>query len=171
MRLYHLVPKGGIEGELLLPLRELQGKFPNAYGRACEKYQGRKYIPDVFVPILDCKWADVVQMSPVHPQVVHCNLKAFGHPGLVDREAFVIDTTCLDPARLVVFEFTAGGGEYSKYDPERHMRYSLISDATIEHYRSRVAEGQKPFIFQGITHVLYMGEIPISGLPVVRVCK
>ncbi len=168
MRLYHLVPQGGVVGDELMPLSQLRVELPEVYEAARQKYEGRERVPQNYVPLLDRYWRDMVFLSPVHPQAIHDVLVSCGHLGLVGRKAFVVDPSLLDPSQLVVYEFEGGGG-YDYYNREYHSRYERIGERTRISYREALVEGKQPFIFAGITHVLYCGRIPIAGLPVVEV--
>jgi hypothetical protein len=157
-------------GDSLVPLSVLRATLPEVAAKAEEKYQGRGHVPKNQIPLLGCNWEDTVFLSPIHPQVLHGLLVSCGHRGLIGRRAFVIDHTLLDPDYLVVYEFD-GEAPYDHYDPKLHMRYSRIREATKGAYRDALDEGKKPFIFAGVTHVFYLGQIPIAGLPVVEVRK
>ncbi len=162
---------GNVVGPALVPLATLRDVLPEIYAQAKVKYQGREHVPQNFIPLLHCHWEDVVFLSPVHPQVLHGVLVSCGCEGLAGRTAYVIDSKDLNPARLVVYEFEEGEGRYSYYDPSHHMRYQRISEATRGYYRDAKSEGKRPFLFAGVTHAMYHGEIPIAGLPMVRVTK
>ncbi len=168
MKLFHLRPKGGVEGDVLMPLSDLRVTLPETYEAARQKYEAREHVPRNHIPLLDCHWEDVIFLSPVHPQILHGVLVSCGHRGLVDRKAFVVDPATLNPARLVVYEFD-GETPYTYYERSHHLRYARIGEATKGFYRDAKEEGKKPFIFAGVTHVLYQGRIPIQGLPTVQV--
>ncbi len=167
MKLYHFKPPR-LAGNMLLPLAELRDKYPEVYVKALEKYEGREEVTQNFIPLLDCLWEDVIFLSPLHPQVLHGVLVSCGHRGLIGKEAYVIDPRSLRPDWLVIYDY-ADGGSYSFYDGEDYLRYGRISDAARNHYRNAVEAGKRPFLFHGVTHAMYHGEICVDGLPVVRV--
>jgi hypothetical protein len=167
-KLYHIKLKGGVVGDKLLPLAILRVEYPEVYAKAMEKYEGREEVSQNFIPPLECLWEDVIFLSPVHPQVLHGVLVSCGHRGLIGKEAYVIDPRSLRPDWLVIYDY-ADGGSYSFYDGEDYLRYGRISDVTRNHYRNAAEAGKRPFLFHGITHVMYRGEICVDGLPVVRV--
>lgn len=171
-KLYHFKPPR-LAGNMLLPLATLRDEYPEVYVKALEKYKGRGEVPLKFIPLLDCSWEDVIFLSPVHPQVLHMELSACGYGGLVGAEAYVIDSESLmqqtpGRLRLVVYEFAEDGRD-SYYQANEHLRYARISNVTRSHYRDAVKEGKRPFLFRGVTHAMYHGEICVDGLPVVRV--
>ncbi len=171
-KLYHFKPPR-LAGNMLLPLAGLRDKYPEVYVKALEKYKGRGEVPFQFIPLLDCSWEDVIFLSPVHPQVLHMELSACGYYGLIGAEAYVIDSEVLmqqtpGRLRLVVYEFAEEGRD-SYYQADEHLRYARISNFTRSHYRDAVREGKRPFLFHGVTHAMYHGEIRVDGLPVVRV--
>ena len=167
MKLYH-VKQPKLAGDMLLPLATLRDEYPELYAKAMEKYEGREEVTQNFIPLLDCLWEDVIFLSPVHPQVLHGVLVSCGHSGLIGKEAYVIDPRSLRPGRLVIYDY-ADGGSYSFYDGEDYLRHACISDVTRNHYRNAVEAGKRPFLFHGVTHAMYHGEICVDGLPVVRV--
>lgn len=120
-----------------------------------------------FIPLLDCLWK-MSLLSPVHPQVLHGVLVTCGHRGLIGTEAYMIDPRTLRPDRLVIYDY-ADGGSYSFYDGEDYLRHARISDVTRNHTGTRLRQGKRPFLFHGVTHVLYHGEISVQGLSTVQV--
>ena len=71
--IYHMVPKPFL-GSSLIPLSNMD-KSSDLYSTHAKKYIGRESLMDEIIPILDCKWNDVVQFSALDPQIIVDKLK------------------------------------------------------------------------------------------------
>lgn len=66
--IYHLRPEP-FEGTSLIPLNSMD-QNSELYKKYAKKYVGREDLMDGIIPILDCKWNDVVQFSALDPQII-----------------------------------------------------------------------------------------------------
>lgn len=66
--IYHLKPEP-FEGTLLIPLNQMD-KESSIYANHAKKYVGRESLMNEMIPLLNCKWNDVVQFSSLDPQIL-----------------------------------------------------------------------------------------------------
>ena len=71
--IYHMKPVP-FEGSSLIPLNQMN-REGDLYKRHARKYKGREDLMDGVIPMLDCKWNDVVQFSALDPQLIVNQLK------------------------------------------------------------------------------------------------
>ena len=173
IRLYHLVPED-VRGDTLHPLGELRVRFPDVYERAWRKYADREHVPSQPVPILGCRWMDVLHLTPVHPVELKEALEPLGleYP----RRFYEVDPLLLDPDRTVIFAQPIDDprsnrfspAHWHRYDGELVRRHRELPQATKAYYRAQVAAGRRPLLFPGVAHVLYRGSLDSRRLPVLE---
>lgn len=71
--IYHLKPEP-FEGNCLIPLN-MMAKDSALYLNQVKKYIGRESLMKEVIPILNCRWNDVVHFSALDPQIVVNHLK------------------------------------------------------------------------------------------------
>jgi hypothetical protein len=170
MKLYHGAPDPMI-GHILVPLNQQKSAYPNLYKLHVAKYEGREEILQRPIPLLDCSWNDVLQFTPVHPQKVFKLQVELGLiPSVPPYKFFEVDSDLLDADKTVVFFKTAPGEENTSVEWLRDVDPSSlqsIPETTISYYKSLIGTGELPFNYQFVPHVTYMGNLDVSGLPVI----
>jgi hypothetical protein len=164
-------------GEVLYPLNQLALIAPSAANDESKKYEGRKHLMAVRLPILNCLWNDVVHLSPVHPSKIKQALLEAGFQDVpIARSFFMIDPEALIPSKAVHFKNSTDTA--AKYDfPEsdfsafEHAQYQELPDIPKEQrsYFVRIkAEGGRPLLMARTPHVFYQGEINIRRAEVIQ---
>lgn len=167
-------------GDALLPLNRLAEWWPEVAARHRRKYVGRETLLERPVPPLGCLWNDVLHLSPVPIERVRDALLAEGLSWpRGGREVAVIepDRVGMTDANTALWFSPPGPrvtlrgtpDEYAPYDPGVLAGRREVPRQTQDHYRAFAAEGRRPFLFHGITHVLFRGAVPLSAVTVVRV--
>ncbi len=173
--LYHAQPTNFV-GDILVPLNELKMAHPQIYTTAFEKYLGRENLTKVFIPILNCFWNDVIHLSPIHPRAVREGLENIGGKVSGEQKWFKIPPSRLKDMPAVYYENKPSnfGGPYTfavdcfrPFDEQRYQELDKISDLTLAYYKKEFEQKRKPFIFNGIQHILVQGHIDISGLELI----
>lgn len=169
--LYHLVPNGMV-GKTIYPLNHLKCTLPAVYERQLAKYQGRGGMLSDRVPGLNCTWGDMVCLSAVHPMTLLAALHACGWSSPSPLSAFIINPEKLEPSRLVVYEFYRKEGKvlgrYLPFDLADLPTYDGVSEEiTRAHYRDANKRNERPFLFEGITHILHRGPIKVTNCEIV----
>lgn len=174
--LYHRVPDKMI-GDVLYPLSRLASVDSNAANEEGRKYEGRKRLMAVRLPILNCLWNDAIHLSPVHPSKIKQALLDAGFQDVPPaRNFFVIDPESLVPGKAVHFENSRDTGEIyefheSDFSAFEHAHYRELAEVPKEQrcYFSRIkAEGGRPLLWARTPHVLYHGEIGIKRAKVIQ---
>lgn len=167
--LYHMVPDPPVRGGVLRPLSALQSEA-DLYERHMRKYEGRDWVSDIVIPVLQCGWHDVLFFSAVHPQKICNGLRQAGlQPGPL--RAFEVRASLLSPARTAILPGEAQARnvlEYLPYDPDDVVLYAEVPERTVEYYRRRWAARKPPLLFHGVAQFLYKGAFNITGLTVVE---
>ncbi|MDD3646882.1 MAG: hypothetical protein PHS44_00055 [Candidatus Dojkabacteria bacterium] len=169
--IYHIF-RSDLEGYVLYPLNQLKSKFPKAYKKQVEKYEGREELMKRKIPILNCLWNDVIHLSPVNPQKIKealqeagCNYKQMSY--------WVIDSYKLNPQNTVVFLYTSDEGylkeDFIPYSPELVNKYNKVPHASRSYFKSCAKEKRKPLFFHRIPHVLYKGTIDTRDLETLKI--
>lgn len=169
--IYHGVPEQMV-GHTLQPLNQMEKDNPELYQKYVQKYAGRMALLDRQVPVLNCRWNDVVQFLPFDPRKVFALQKELGIIDKVPHYKFYkIDTDTLDPEKLAVYFKTAPGEENAHVELFANANPAELQDvpaATIEYYKSVVGTGELPFNYQFVPHVLYQGSVDVSNAPVIE---
>lgn len=158
-----------MEGTTLYPLNRLKVEKPHLWGAYATKYEGREErTTSTSVPPLNCLWNDTLFFSPVEPHKLGAALREEGFEHSL--RFFEIEASRLDPASTVIM--TRGLAQakeriYAPFNPDVLAQYAEVPEFTREHYRKRFSEGQRPWLFLGIPHILYRGALDISGCRIV----
>ena len=173
VRLYHRVPEE-VRGKRLVPLSRLGEQHPDLYARATRKYEGREHVPLLPVPVLGCRWMDVLHLTPVHPAQLREALEPLGleYP----RRFYEVDPGQLDRTRTAIFAQALDDlsdrfapEHWHEFDTDLVRRHSELPQLTKEYYRAQVEAGRRPLLFPGVAHVLYRGSLDVDRLAVVEV--
>lgn len=165
--LYHIKPDDMV-GDKLLPINELKKQAPDVWQKHAAKYEGREAVTQQRVGILNCGWGDVIFLSAVHPVEVAELMKANGLPNsLSGVEVVKIPTDKLKADKLVALvydDITPGKVKkhYEKYDNSKMPDWSQIPKTTKDYFEQCAKDGEEPFVYWGVTHLLYEGEIDIK---------
>jgi hypothetical protein len=164
-----------MHGDILYPLNELKGIYPNIYAEAIEKYTGRESVMEQRIPRLDCLWNDVVHLSAVHPKVVDDALIELGSH-LPARRFFVIDSHSLENEKTIVYLYQHHTRaekltltNFTKYDPNDLEKLAVLPEETKSYYKEALARGERPLFWHRVPHILYKGSIDIRDCEVIEI--
>jgi len=169
--LYHQLLKD-MEGSTLYPLNELQEIYPDLYAKKVQKYQDRENLLDEMVPILNCKWNDVLHFSPVHPKETQKTFKEIDHE--FHGKFLEIDPKLLDLDKTVTYlYFTDGPGlnpkEVIRFNPKDLEEYSRLRYETKKYYREKYLTSKRPLLFYKIPHILFKGTISLNDATIIEI--
>lgn len=161
-----------MEGDILYPLNELKEIYPKIYEKKVTKYQGREHLLDEVIPILNCKWNDVLHFSPVHPKEIQRVFKEINHE--FHGKFLEIDPKLLNPDKTVLYlYFTDGPGlnpkEIIRFNPNELDKYSELRYETKKYYREKYLTNERPLLFYKIPHILFKGSIDIKETAVLEI--
>lgn len=169
--LYHKIPDG-FEGNILYPLNTLKEVLPHRYEVEVKKYEGRENLLDKNIPILDCLWNDALHISPIHPYKFKEFFATIERPIIMKgNRYFVIPVELLDQDKTVIYKYETGRMNPSEFIPfsrDELKNIQTIPLKAIQYYKS-VERGQPLFVHHFVPHVLYKGNIDISGLDIIEV--
>lgn len=161
-------------GTILYPLNTLKEVSQEIYMEEVGKYTGREKILNREVTPLHCLWNDVLHLTAVHPQELKENLAKAGFQ-YKPMLWFKIPTNIIEGSNSIVFiqrkseDPTSYIREYKTFDIEKMSTYRTVPSETIEYYKQKKFEGEKPLLFHLIPHILYKGKINTDGLEIVTV--
>jgi len=168
--IYHGVPEQ-MTGNVLMPLNRMKTTQPKLYKKYLEKYKGREEILQKRIPLLGCFWNDVVQFSPLNPQVVFETQKELGIiESVPPYNFFQIELETLDPSKTVVYFKTAPGEENVSVKWLQNVDLATVQKvpkATLDYYKSFVGTGELPLNYQFMPHILYLGNVDVSNATIV----
>jgi hypothetical protein len=173
--LYHAEPSG-LTGERLVPLSALAVTDPAAYAAAIATYADtpeRRRMPDRRVPLLDCRWQDVVFLAPVHPHLIW---RAWAHRGVYHPGgrflAIPAKSVAHIPAVVYTPDRTVPGedlhpADVRPFDAETYTEMTALSERTLAWYDTLAAAGRSGGLFHTVPHVLVRGRVDIGDAEVV----
>lgn len=169
--LYHQLPED-MKGDVLYPLNELKDIDPDLYKAKVTKYQGREHLLDEVIPILNCKWNDVLHFSPVHPKEIQKVFGEFNHE--FHCKFLEIDPKLIDPEKTVTYlYFTKGPGLNSKevirFNPNEIGKHSELRYETKKYYKEKYLTSKRPLLFYKIPHILFKGSIDINNVTIIEI--
>ena len=177
--LYHKVPEK-MQGKVLYPLNGLEKVNLELYLKEIKKYDeghpDRKNIPGQYIPKLDCKWGDILQLTAIHPEELKKALVEAGFKDSKELKFYQIDPEILDSQKTIVYLYKDTPEEsvpYSEnfidYDSNNLEQHTVIAEVTKKSYQERAKKGMSPILFVGIPHIFHKGQIDISNCPVITV--
>ncbi|MBK9323737.1 MAG: hypothetical protein IPM97_12480 [Bdellovibrionaceae bacterium] len=169
--IYHRKPND-LEGHIIFPLNQMEEKIPSVYAKEVQKYKGRESLMDEKIPILNCRWNDVVHFAPIDPKKVYQSLVALGFSPDEKDLWYKIPITKLSPIETVVFKYENDDGEltHSQVVNFSHTAFEQLPElpaATLEWYRSCAKEKHRPLLFHRVPHILSLNPIDISDCEVI----
>jgi hypothetical protein len=160
---------GDIRGDDILPLNQLRVRYPDVYRRELAKYTARPQTLDNPVYPLDCTWADVVFLSPVHPAPIFEAMHESGRIGPVVVDYWTLDADLLDPANTCILlkrhdpELRPQPREdFIPYTPGAAAALSTPSERALQRLRNLNAT-EPLYPWADIPHILHRGPIPVSA--------
>ncbi len=169
--LYHIVPKN-MKGNILYPLNRLKKVYPEVYKKQITKYVGRERIMWQKIIYLNCKWNDVIHLTPVNPSKINKTLLAIGLK-LIKCKWYKINANILDPKKTVIYKYLSDKiplpiSDYEKYNPNKLVKYNKIPLLLKRYYSQQFKNKTKPLLFHLIPHVLYKGNIKVENLEIIK---
>ena len=159
--LWHHVPQN-MQGSLLWPLRALEEVSAEVAGVQRAKYAGREHIANLHVPLLDCRWDEVVFFSPIHPDTIHDAVRSAGGTTRAGH-AYEIDMQTLKDHELIWFD-PKKAGPNGALTPESvwpveqsTYRAQPLSGRAPHYYKRCVDAGRQPLLLGTELHVLARG--------------
>lgn len=172
---YHRVPEH-LRGTTLYPLNQLRRIFPDLAVGYTQKYVGREALCERRIPRLDCRWNDVLMLSPVHPVKLQAALSEAGFSRFPTRW-FAVDVALLSPSATVVYvppkqppaDFAIREDDVVAFDPALLDAYGEVSERQRRHYeQAKTAGTARPLLFSGTPHVLFNGTLSLDQLHIIE---
>ena len=172
--IYHLRPEPMV-GHELIPLNQMESDG-HLYKTHAKKYVGRESLMNEVIPLLNCKWNDVVQFSALDPQVIVDELKRL-EPDLkllrtqyykvhIDQIINIYDSVIFDrKVPRMKNDFTIDDSEVFTLD-RNYKELHSVPLATINCWEKAKKEGGKLLWFPFIPHILVKGRIDTSDFEV-----
>lgn len=165
MKLYHRKQQNFF-GDTLYPLNTLKKIYPDIFHIQVKKYNNRQPLLSKHINIFDCLWNDVIHLTAIPPATFNKTLRTLGILGedKPDFEFFEIDTADLNKHNLCVY-FNDGVHEskYILFDEKEHKKYNFFPKETLEYFKKKIDQGEKPLLFNYVPHFLYKGNIDIDA--------
>lgn len=175
--LYHRVPDRMV-GKTLYPLNSLRRIDPSAAAAQERKYDSRKHLMQVRIPILDCLWNDVLHLSPLHPaKIKEALVQTDNLPAPSPLAAyFVIDPASLAPGKAVYFRHSKDTQEkydfleadFMPFDPSQYQELAAVTQEQLDYFRRMKVQGLRPLLWARTPHVFYKGTIDTSTLTIIQ---
>ncbi len=170
--LYHGVPED-MKGNELITLNQMFTTDAELHQKYLEKYKGREEILERRIPLLDCLWNDVVQLLPLQPRkLFELQLQLGLINEIPEYRYFQVDPTVLNVDDTAVYFKTAPGEENVtvKWLKDVNLdKLQEVPDATRKYYESMVGTGEPVFNYQFVPHILYKGNVDISGAEIISI--
>lgn len=165
---YHRVPSD-MRGTMLYPSSTLERCYPEIAAVRRTKYVGREAKPSQPISLLNCRWRDVINLTPVHPADVRAAMAEAGHLRF-PRHWFEIGVAVLTPEDTVLYLTGSSPAEarFVPYTPGCLAHYAEVSDVQRRFYRE-VEPGQSVLLFGGTPHVLHRGNIDVGATRIIEV--
>lgn len=164
-------------GEVLYPLNQLASIDSVVASEESKKYEGRKHLMAVRLPILNCLWNDVIHLSPIHPSKIKKVLIETGYQDVPPvRTFFMIKPEALMPSKAIHFrnskdtatKFDFPESEFATFESSRYQELADVPREQRSYFVRVKAEGGRPLLWARTPHVFYQGGINIKHAEVVQ---
>lgn len=164
--IYHRKPHNMV-GNILYPLNEMKKTLPEVYISEAAKYKGRESLMEEIVPILNCKWNDVLHFSPIEPSIVYQELVNAGLSPDKDEAFFKVPLEYLDEELTVIYKYENEVGElipdqFIKLMKNSFRNLSELPAGTKAWYKYCFENKRRPLLFHLVPHILTKSSIDIS---------
>jgi len=163
-----------MRGNIIYPLNELKNVYPDIYSERVKKYEGREHVMQEKIPVLNCLWNDVLHLSAVDPREIKEELNRAGKEFNI-KGFYKIDPNSLDPKNTIVYLYTSPipnhalvKEDFVPYTPNIVEKISTLPEETKKYYAEVISQGNRPFLWHGVPHVLYKGTIDVSNLEILE---
>ncbi|WP_413287482.1 hypothetical protein [Bdellovibrio sp. HCB337] len=168
MFVYHRIPEH-MNGTTLYPLSQLRSLHPQVFDFAAQKYKGRETVMEQTVGVLNCKWNDVIHLTPLDPkETLRALREAGGSPA--STNFWKIPVEMLDEDSTVYFSYKATNAgfekEYSRFSKSKYKEMNVIPEKTFEYYQKAYAEGGRPLMYHLVPHILTSRPIDITSVEI-----
>ena len=170
--LYHVVPKDMV-GSQLIPLNNLKESQPEIYKKEIAKYNDhpqRKRLPNTKIPKLDCLWNDVVQLCPIHPNMIYQGWLYVGKTITRSLQFFQIPITEIQDKPTAIYHYypdhTVGtpfkDKNFELIRVEDYKELTALPNKTLKWYQLLHEEGKFGAHFHAMPHIMVKGNVNIS---------
>jgi len=183
---YHLCADD-FRGTRLLPLNDLRGAYPEVYDRERAKWDGRESVLEWEVPHLGVPWGDTVNLAALDPVHLVEARRRLGVPfsQLLERRVVRIPVKRISGQPAVVYDgrthwlnnrpgedvpATPPEEEFTPFDVDVYEELAEVPDLHLDYLAERRDAGRLALGFVFIRHVLVVGPVDISGLPLDTIC-
>ncbi len=151
-------------GGTLYPLNELKYLHSELFREKKKKYEGRMHTLEQHIPHLDCKWGDVVFLSPVHPNILCAALAKCMEHEMPSFPYYEIPVENLSYRKMAYWHFNSEytPSEVEPFDSEKYAEIKLLPEKTISYFLEQKRKEERPLFYVHIPHVLYKGTIDVS---------
>ncbi|WP_417336087.1 hypothetical protein [Halobacteriovorax marinus] len=173
---YHLVPDPFV-GKDLIPLNEMD-RESKLYKSHSRKYIGRESLTEQTIPLLNCKWNDVIQFSSVHPQLIIDKLRE------IQPDFKLYRTKCFKVSVLevegkyegVIFDrnktqkkgdFSIHADDIRPLNSTQYKELTHLPKETIAFWNRVKEEGGKYLWFPYIPHIFLKGIVDTTHFEVI----
>ncbi len=172
--LYHHMPPN-MHGDILYPLNQMKDSMPEIYNQAISKYTGREHLTQKIIPILNCKWNDVLHFTAVPPSIIRQAREAVGIK-MPPAQYFEIDPLLLESKNTIIYldkvttiNSSISAEDCLPYNPHNIAPYTELPGETKLYYKKVVALGKHPLMYVKVPHILYHGTLYIKNIPIITV--
>ncbi len=169
--LYHSKPVDMI-GNNLFPLNEMQTTLPEIYKLEKTKYINRESLMEEVIPFLNCKWNDVLHLSPIDPKIVYQELINAGFSPAKDVLFFKIPLDLIIENLTVIYKYETevgekGSDQFLKFSKKEFKNLAELPGGTRNWYKKCVESKKRPLLFHMVPHILTKSSIDISNCEVI----
>lgn len=172
--IYHLKPEP-FYGNKLIPLNQMD-KSSALYKNHAQKYAERKELMEERIPLLNCKWNDVVQFSALDPQLIVKELKEL-QPGLKLLRPFYFKahiSDVLKQADAVLYNkkersskgFAIQESEIFPLAKNTYREAKGVPAWTRDYWKKAIDENRKILWFPFVPHVFVKGTLDVSDFEI-----
>ena len=174
---YHLIPEPFI-GSKLIPLNNMD-RDSELYQSHSKKYVGRESLTEQLIPILNCKWNDVVQFSALNPQHIINELQSIEPEFKVHRlRCFKVSVEEVEGTyEGVVFnrsksrkkgDFSVSSKEVELLNSKNYKEIHSVPKETLEYWNKVKETGDGKYLwFPYVPHIFLKGAVDTTNFEII----
>lgn len=174
---YHLVPEPFI-GKKLIPLNQMDTES-ELYRTHSKKYIGRESLVEQMIPILNCKWNDVVQFSALNPQYIVNELRAIQPDFRIHRmKCFKVSISEVEniyegvifnrPKNKKKGDFSISNEDVQLLNSKNYKEIHSVPKETLEYWNSVKKTGRGKYLwFPYIPHIFLKDSVDTTNFEII----
>lgn len=165
---YH-IKDSDFKGNTIYSLEMMKQIDKSIYNKSIKKYKDRKDHISKKIKLLDCTWADVINLSTLNPLKIFMAARLIGNKNNeynVGREVFQIPIDNLKDSEFCLYNdnYSQNSSKaYSNISIAKYKENEFVPEKTIEYFIDCLEKNEDPLMFAYVDHILVKDQVSLNN--------